>query len=246
MPELDFLFGVSWEICHKIGGIHTVISSKLPAQNQQLAPNKHLFIGPDVWKNPGNNPDFREDRHLLRAWREQALSEGLRIKIGHWQLPEKPIAVLVDFTPFFNQKDDIFTYLWDKYGVDSINGDWDYIEPALFGYAAALVIESFAKHQLSNYSHIAAHFHEWMTGAGVLCLRDNAPHIASIFTAHATVLGRAPCHRHNNPFTSDSDQYEPKFPGAPIWHQGKTLLRTRRRPAQPLLYGSKRIVRQRS
>jgi phosphorylase/glycogen(starch) synthase len=210
MPELDFLFEVSWEICHKIGGIHTVISSKLPAQNQQLAPNKHLFIGPDVWKNPGNNPDFREDRHLLRAWREQALSEGLRIKIGHWQLPEKPIAVLVDFTPFFNQKDDIFTYLWDKYGVDSINGDWDYIEPALFGYAAALVIESFAKHQLSNYSHIAAHFHEWMTGAGVLCLRDNAPHIASIFTAHATVLGRA-LSSAQQPIYQQLDQYEPEI-----------------------------------
>ena len=135
----QFIFEVSWEVCNKVGGIYTVITSKSPV----LQPDYHdrlLFIGPDVWKGSTEHPDFTEDRNLLRAWREQALADGLKIRVGRWNIPGNPMAILVDFTPYFSQKNDIFTKLWLNYKLDSLTGQWDYIEPALFGYAAGLVI----------------------------------------------------------------------------------------------------------
>ncbi|MCC7223492.1 MAG: alpha-glucan family phosphorylase [Chitinophagales bacterium] len=208
MNHHDFLIEISWEVCHKIGGIYTVLGSKLPALLRQGYADNLLFIGPDVWKNTGSNPDFREDRQLFRAWREHAAQQGLRVKVGHWQLPEKPTAILVDFTPYFHQKDDIFTHFWDKYRLDSISGDWDYIEPALFGYAAAQVAESFAQFYLADRISITAQFHEWMTGAGILHLHEHAPYIATIFTTHATVLGRA-LSAAQQPIYSHLEQYSP-------------------------------------
>ena len=104
----QFIFEVSWEVCNKVGGIYTVITSKAPV----LQPDYHdrlLFIGPDVWKGSTEHPDFTEDRNLLRAWREQALADGLKIRVGRWNIPGNPMAILVDFTPYFSQKNDIFT-----------------------------------------------------------------------------------------------------------------------------------------
>ncbi|MBL7786555.1 MAG: alpha-glucan family phosphorylase [Chitinophagales bacterium] len=185
----DYLFETSWEVCNKVGGIYTVIASKTPVLRPKLD-ERLLFIGPDVWKGEGENPDFTEDKQLYKAWREQALSEGLKIRIGYWNIPDRPIAILIDFTPLFSQKNDIFTDLWLNFQLDSIDGGWDYIEPALFGYAAGKVIESFAHFHATITPSIVAQFHEWMTGTGILYLRQNLPHVATVFTTHATVLGR--------------------------------------------------------
>ena len=77
----------------------------------------------------------------------------------------------------------------EVYKLDSITGQWDYVEPALFGYAAGKVIESFTSFYHDRHN-IIAHFHEWMTGTGILYLENSVPWIATCFTTHATVLGR--------------------------------------------------------
>ena len=186
----DYLFEVSWEVCNKIGGIHTVISTKANILVNALHDN-YICIGPDVWKETHGNPEFEEDRFLFRSWREQAGSEGIHIRIGRWKIAGEPIAMLVDFTPLFGEKDKIFTDLWLKFGLNSLSGQWDYTEPALFGYAAGQLIEHFYNYHLSASDRIAAHFHEWMTGSGVLYLNDKIPQAGTVFTTHATSLGRS-------------------------------------------------------
>ncbi len=186
----DFYFEVSWEVCNMVGGIYTVISTKAPTIKDRLD-DKHILIGPDLWRGSGENPEFKEDRNLYAAWKAKAAEEGLRIRIGRWQIPSTPIAIILDFTTFMEQKDAIFSELWESVKLDSISGQWDYIEPALFGYAAGKVIESFARHNLSMRTKIVAQFHEWMTGGGLLYLKDAAPRIATVFTTHATVIGRS-------------------------------------------------------
>ncbi len=191
-PCPDFIFEVSWEVCNKIGGIYTVISTKFKTLASSLEqPEKVIMVGPDVWKETTDHPDFEEDIHLMRGWREHAANEGLYFRIGRWKIEGKPLAVLVDFTSFFPKKDEIFGYFWEKYGLDSISGQWDYIEPAMFGYAAGKVIESFYRNNLSSREKVLAHFHEWMTGIGILYLKDKTPGIATVFTTHATVPGRS-------------------------------------------------------
>ncbi|HAN17381.1 MAG: alpha-glucan phosphorylase [Bacteroidetes bacterium GWC2_33_15] len=186
----DYLFEVSWEVCNKVGGIHTVISTKAITLSKVLK-NNHIFIGPDILRHTSEHPEFIEDKQMLKSWRERSASEGLRIKVGRWNIIGNPIAVLVDFSTFISQKDEIFKIFWEKYKLDSLAGQWDYIEPALFGYAAGKVIESYTRFYLSRGHKIVAHFHEWMTGTGLLYLDYALPQVATVFTTHATVLGRS-------------------------------------------------------
>lgn len=186
----NYIFEVSWEVCNKVGGIHTVISTKALTILKDYG-DKYILIGPDVWREDTAHPEFQEDPNLLAGWRQQAATEGLRVRVGRWKIKGKPMAILVDFTTFFAKKDEIFSKLWETYKLDSLPGQWDYIEPCLFGYASGKVIESYCKYHLSPGDKIISHFHEWMTGAGLLYLRDAFPQAGNVFTTHATVIGRS-------------------------------------------------------
>lgn len=144
----DYLFEVSWEVCNKVGGIYTVIATKSLYLKSQLG-NHHILIGPDVWMGTENNPDFIEDTHLYSLWKAQAAAEGIRVRLGKWNVPGSPIAILVDFKQYLTVQNDILTEYWKEFGVDSISGNWDYRENMLFGYAAGKVIESFYKFNLA-------------------------------------------------------------------------------------------------
>jgi phosphorylase/glycogen(starch) synthase len=186
----DYLFEVSWEVCNKMGGIHTVLASKANTLTQQFQ-DKMIFIGPDVWRGPHANPEFIPDNKLFADWQTVLAYEGMRIKTGRWNIPGSPIVILVDFTTFIPQKNEILSYLWEKFKVDSISGQWDYVESVLFGYASAKVIENFYKFYLNLSDKVVAHFNEWMTGSGALYLKDKMPPIGTVFTTHATTIGRS-------------------------------------------------------
>jgi len=181
---------VSWEICNKIGGIYTVVSTKAKSVVDEYKDN-YILIGPDVWKETTANPDFIEDENLLSDWKAKAWDEGLKVRTGRWNIEGKPIVVLVDFTPLFTKKDEIFSKFWETYKLDSIQGQWDYVEPAMFGYAAGEVIKSLSLYYFKATDYSIAHFHEWMTGTGILYLKEYAPQVGTVFTTHATVLGRS-------------------------------------------------------
>ena len=185
----DYLFEVSWEVCNKVGGIYTVIATKALHLKSQLE-RHHILIGPDVWMHRASNPDFIEDPLLFRSWRQQAASEGLRLRVGKWNIPGTPVAVLVDYKTFLPQSDSILTDFWMSFGVDSLTGNWDYKEAAVFGYVAGRVIESFYNYNLTPADKAVAQFHEWQTGAGLLQIKRSQIPVATVFTTHATVVGR--------------------------------------------------------
>ncbi len=184
----DFLFEVSWEVCNKVGGIHTVIATKALTVTRKFN-DRYILIGPDL-SHEGSNPEFEEDLTLLRAWRQTVYSEGIRIRVGRWKVEGNPLVVLVDFSSLIPRKDEILKSLWENYHVDSLSGQWDYVEPVLFGWAAGKVIASYVENFCASTEKVAAHFHEWMTAAGGLYLRSNSPYVATVFSTHATVMGR--------------------------------------------------------
>ncbi len=186
----SFIFEVSWEVCNKVGGIHTVVSTKAYSYVKEFSDN-YILVGPDLWRDSEQNPEFEEDDNLFKYWRQIIQKEGLKVRAGRWKILGNPIVLLVDFSSVFQKKDQIFTKFWEVYGLDSLYGQWDYIEPAMFGYAAGQVIESFVLHHLGPQDNIIAQFHEWMTGTGILYLKMHLPHIATVFTTHATVVGRS-------------------------------------------------------
>ena len=229
----DYIFESSWEVCNKVGGIYTVLSTRAKTLQEELH-DRIIFIGPDFWSNPENpgttkeSPYFREEKSLLAEWQWAAKEQGLRVRVGRWTIPGEPIAVLVDFKPFFEQKNDIYAWAWENYGVDSLHAYGDYDEASMFSWAAGKVVESLyrfisnkeqllesnkpqvisnkggnnpAENAQSNHTYdlslstydlkVVYHANEWMTGLGALYINKVLPQVGTIFTTHATSIGRS-------------------------------------------------------
>jgi phosphorylase/glycogen(starch) synthase len=161
-----YLFEVSWEICNKVGGIYTVIMSKLREAIAAYG-DQYVLLGPDL----KTNLEFEETEEVF--W--EKIREGVAIKeipcrFGRWKIPGEPKVILVGFGKKYNKEQLLFR-IWEDYGVDSIAGGWDYVEPVMFSYACGEVIETLYNILARPQGKPAvAQFHEWMCGAGLLCL----------------------------------------------------------------------------
>ena len=185
----DYIFESSWEVCNKVGGIYTVLSSRAKTLQEEMK-DRIIFIGPDFWKEE-ESPYFREDKALFPEWQLEAREQGLEVRVGRWTVPGEPIAVLVDFNPYFEQKNEIYGWLWENYSVDSLHAYGDYDEASMFSYAAALVTESFYNHFKLQDKRVIYHANEWMCGLGALYINNKLPQIGTVFTTHATSIGRS-------------------------------------------------------
>lgn len=186
----EYLFESSWEVCNKVGGIYTVLSTKAHTLQQSFK-DKLIFIGPDVWTDT-NAPDFIEDDVLFADWKTYTkTTENLKVKVGRWNVPGTPPVILVDFKPFFKEKDSFFFSMWESFRVDSIHAYGDYDESCIFAYAVGKVIESFYHFYKLENKKVAALFNEWMLGMGALYIKKQLPAVATLFTTHATSIGRS-------------------------------------------------------
>ena len=190
----DYIFESSWEVCNKVGGIYTVLSSRAKTLQDRMK-DRIIFIGPDCWKEK-ESPYFKEDKALLAEWQWVAKEQGLKVRVGRWTIPGEPVAVLVDFNPYFEKKDEIYTWLWENYGVDSLHAYGDYDEASMFSYAAALVVENYynwciEQGTFGQKTKVIYHANEWMCGLGALYINNKLPQIGTIFTTHATSIGRS-------------------------------------------------------
>ena len=186
----DYIFESSWEVCNKVGGIYTVLSTRAKTLQSALH-DKLFFIGPDLWKGKENSL-FIESDTLYSEWKSAALhNENIPVRIGRWNIPGEPIVILVDFLPFFADKNQIYAEMWELYQVDSLHAYGDYDEASMFSYAAGKVVESFYRFNLAKEDKVVYQAHEWMTGLGALYVKWAVPQIATIFTTHATSIGRS-------------------------------------------------------
>lgn len=192
-PPYDWMFETSWEVCNKIGGIYTVLSTKAKALQEQSA-GKVVFMGPDVWSASHPCPCFKEYKSLLKgAASKLELPYGISVRIGRWQVPGTPIAVLVDVGSLTHQMPQIYGRMWELYGVDSLHAYGDYTEGCTFAVAAAIVVDALTKHLKAAPERVVAHFDEWTTAMGLLYLQSVDPQVATVFTTHATSIGRSIC-----------------------------------------------------
>ena len=186
----DYIFESSWEVCNKVGGIYTVLSTRAKTLHDEFK-DRVIFIGPDCWSVDKICPYFTEDTNLFSDWRIKACQGGLKVRVGRWNVPGNPIVILVDFSPCFNFKNEIYSKLWDYYHVDSLHAYGDYDEASMYSYAAGKVVESFYNYNIDKSSKVVYHGNEWMAGLGLLYINHVLPQIATIFTTHATSIGRS-------------------------------------------------------
>lgn len=194
-PSAELIFETSWEVCNKIGGIYTVLSTKAKAL-QSLYKDKVIFIGPDVWSEETPSPYFKEYGSLLRGASKTlngTLPFGINIRVGRWDIPGTPLVLLVKFDGVYSQLDKYYGRAWERFGVDSLHAYGDYPEGCAFAIASSIVISAITKHLKANPRNVIAHFDEWTTAMGLLHLEDSFPDAATIFTTHATSIGRSIC-----------------------------------------------------
>ncbi len=191
MMQPDYIFETSWEVCNRVGGIYAVLSTRA-ASMQAEHPDKVFFFGPDFGDH--SNIYFKQDKTLLKKWEAPA---DIPVRIGRWQVPGEPIAILLKFDALWPKKDGIYAWAWDKFQVQSHAAYGDYDESCLFGYAAGMVMESLYKFliktQKSNAKkpNFCMHANEWQTAFSIFYLEDHCPNIATLFTTHATCIGRS-------------------------------------------------------
>ncbi|MCZ6574561.1 MAG: alpha-glucan family phosphorylase [Planctomycetota bacterium] len=192
------LFEVSWEVCNRVGGIHTVVSTKAKTLVRELG-DAYVAVGPWLLTDSEHPPPFDEEEGF-EGFAERCRRLGVPVRVGRWRIPGRPRTLLVEFSGLYERKDDILAGLWETHEVDSIVGGWDYVEPLLFGHAAGMVVEQWwEEFGAPDPRGTVAQFHEWMTGSGMLYLQKKVPAIGTVFTTHATMLGRSIASRGDEP-----------------------------------------------
>ncbi len=186
----DYVFQVSWEVCNKVGGIYTVLSTQAKVLHSIYGDNL-IYIGPDL--NEGDdNVLFDEDNTLYAPLAEAARAEGIGVRFGRWQIPGKPVVALVNSSNLYAVKDQIYTKMWENYKVDSLHAYGDYDEACLFSYQAGrLAVKAYDMLCDGGKHTMVFQAHEWMSGFGLLYVKQHAPKVGTVFTTHATTVGRS-------------------------------------------------------
>ncbi|HBJ77049.1 MAG TPA: glycosyl transferase [Porphyromonadaceae bacterium] len=188
----DYVFETSWEVCNKVGGIYTVLSTRAKSLTALLK-DRLIFIGPDVHKGEEKyNSDFIEGKTPYEDWAKEENKKGeIMVRCGHWDVPGKPVAILIDFKNFWKNKNDAYYKMWQWYGIESDKGYGDYDESCVFALSVAYVMEGIYSYYHLEEKRVVAHFNEWTVGMGLLHVHHTFPEIKTIFTTHATSIGRS-------------------------------------------------------
>ena len=193
LVNIGLLAETSWEVCNKIGGIYTVLSTKAKVLKEAYG-DSLVFIGPDVWSEENPSPSFKETKSLFKNFSSKEIPDfNIKVRCGRWNIPGSPQVILVKFEGVYPHLDSLFATMWEKYGVDSMHEYGDYREGCAFAVASAVVIRNLAEHLGIKNEEVYGHFNEWTTGMGLLYLRLIMPEAATLFTTHATSIGRSIC-----------------------------------------------------
>jgi glycogen synthase len=183
------LFEVAWEVCNKVGGIYQVVRSKAELIKRRYDKN-YICIGPYVqqqaqfeFQQVAIPPEFAQAFKELEA-------EGIICLYGKWLIKGEPTTILINFQNTRIDHNAVKFELWEQFKVDSLNAGNDYNEPLTWAWSVGKLIE---KLHPKVPGPVVAHCHEWLSGFTLLYLKNRKPQIGTVFTTHATMLGRTIC-----------------------------------------------------
>lgn len=190
MEKPDVLFEVCFEACNKVGGIYTVVASKAKKMTELI--DNYFIIGP-YYKGKSEQEfvqqEIPEQYKALNEIFATLKNEGIHCHFGIWNIDGKPYTILIDFKKFSEVLDHLKIRYWEEFKIDSMQSGWDFFEPLLWSTAAGKLIEEFQKKYADK--KIIGHFHEWISGFGILLLKLANSSVKTVFTTHATMLGRS-------------------------------------------------------
>ena len=188
--ENTFLIESAWEVCNQVGGIHTVIKSKVPNMVGRWGKN-YCLLGPFVHPSVSAifEPDEQADNAFARAAKRMRES-GLEAYYGRWLVEGRPQVVLVNPFQVFDRLGDIKYRLYDHHNISTPSGHDLVNQCVAFGYMCEQFFMNLANDEIAKDNNIIAHFHEWMAGTCIPGIRRESERVKIVFTTHATILGR--------------------------------------------------------
>ncbi|MBW0489181.1 hypothetical protein O181_028896 [Austropuccinia psidii MF-1] len=187
----NLLFEIAWEVANKVGGIYTVIKTKAPVTCQEYG-DRYCLMGPLAYKSaPMEVEAIEPDTPELRDSLQSMSDRGVKYLYGRWLIEGGPKVLLFDTGSMLNRLDEWKTDLWNLAGIPTPPNDTETNDTILFGYLVAWFLGEFSSRQTSKA--IIAHFHEWLAGLAIPLCRKRQIDVTTIFTTHATLLGRYLC-----------------------------------------------------
>jgi len=182
-----FLVEVAWEVCNQVGGIYTVLRSKVPSMLRGWG-SRYCLVGP---YNPDTAAVEFEPAPLdgavggaVRQLREM----GYGAHYGRWLVSGRPHVVLLDTASVTGVLNELKYRAWADHGI--VHSDETSVNNAVaFGEMCRALLSILAQ-QESLHRRLVAHFHEWQAGLAIPMLRKESWPGALVFTTHATMVGR--------------------------------------------------------
>ncbi|KAG1722292.1 glycogen synthase [Suillus paluster] len=185
------LFECAWEVANKVGGIYTVIKTKVPVTVQTYG-DRYTLIGPLVYKTAPMEVESQEPTDpALVATLESMRAQGVKCLYGRWLIEGAPRVLLFDTGSQYHRLDEWKADLWNLAGIPSPPNDHETNETIVFGYLVAWFLGEYVAHKA--HTAVVAHFHEWQAGLAIPLARKRHIDVTTVFTTHATLLGRYLC-----------------------------------------------------
>lgn len=184
------LFEIAWEVCNQVGGIYTVIRSKVPSVIEKCGKDNYFLIGPYFENQAAANFDAVDDYTGTVGQTVLKMREmGFQVHYGQWIVSGRPSVVLFNPLTIFDKLGEIKYYIWEHHHITMPENDSLLNQVAAFGFQVKEFFRVFCEIGGSDQG-IIAHFHEWMAGLPIPGIRRDNLNIKTVFTTHATILGR--------------------------------------------------------
>lgn len=186
-----FLFEAAWEVCNQVGGIYTVIRSKIPSVVNTWGKDQYCLLGPYFPKEVGAAFEPIEDLTCPVGKAVQRMRDmGFEVHYGLWLVTGRPRVVLFNPMHIMHRIDEIKFLYWENHHISIPSGDKLLDMVLCLGFQVKEFIKIFCSPDIKEHKHIIAHFHEWMAGTPIPDLRKEMVPVKTVFTTHATLLGR--------------------------------------------------------
>eukprot|EP01135_Chromosphaera_perkinsii_P012098 Nk52_evm36s2579 gene=Nk52_evmTU36s2579 len=192
MAQDAYTFELAWEVANKVGGIYTVIKSKAPTTCAELG-EKYCLIGPYNEQQAKTEVEIVEPTNLVMKNTLNSMRQaGIRVFFGRWLTEGYPKVILFDINAAMDRLDNWKRELWESTSIGTPKEDKETNQAVIFGFLSAWFLGEFLN-KAGPSELICAHFHEWLASIGLVLIRTRQLPIATVFTTHATLLGRYLC-----------------------------------------------------
>lgn len=190
VPKQKILIEIAWETCNQVGGIYTVIRTKVPSMVEKWG-DDYFLIGPYFPQTASAEfePIHDLDDSVLGKTVQKMRSMGFGVHYGYWLVTGKPRIVLFDFWSTIENINKIKATLWERHKISTLHAEELVNHVIAFGEMVRVFLTELASER-GNKTDIVAHFHEWMASTAIPDLRQDNVKVATVFTTHATMLGR--------------------------------------------------------